>query len=291
MRRSDRTEAQPVMRQVAAAWTLLRQPRRVPTLVVLKLLSQKRLRPLVFAAADWRDRRVGPNGTCARVPPAALRYRVHGDLSPASFRASGKQTLADVKHALAQAGTDLGACRHILDFGCGCGRTLLWLSRDAPSADVHGTDVDGDAIAWCRHALPDVTVTVNAPLPPLPYPAEHFDLIYAISVFTHLDETYQFRWLDELRRVAKPGGYVLVTLHGAYYWNTLAPQMVETIKTSGCVVAKNPKFVDGIFPEWYQTTFHAPDYVTRQYSRYFDIASYVPAGLDSCQDVVLLRKR
>jgi SAM-dependent methyltransferase len=38
--------------------------------------------------------------------------------------------------------------------------------------------------------------------------------VYALSVFTHLDESQQLSWIAELRRVTKPGGLVLFTTHG-----------------------------------------------------------------------------
>jgi hypothetical protein len=38
--------------------------------------------------------------------------------------------------------------------------------------------------------------------------------IYGISVFTHLDEPLQTPWIEELERVAKPGGQILITVKG-----------------------------------------------------------------------------
>jgi SAM-dependent methyltransferase len=50
--------------------------------------------------------------------------------------------------------------------------------------------------------------------PPLPYPDERFDLVYALSVFTHLTESQQRSWSAELHRVTRTCGYVLFTTHG-----------------------------------------------------------------------------
>jgi ubiquinone/menaquinone biosynthesis C-methylase UbiE len=58
---------------------------------------------------------------------------------------------------------------------------------------------------------------VNGLAPPLAYEANHFDFIYALSVFTHLPESLQTAWMSELARVLKPGGYLLMTTHRECY--------------------------------------------------------------------------
>ena len=87
-----------------------------------------------------------------------------------------------------------------LDFGCGCGRTLRWLTREWRDVSWHGTDVDAEAVGWCRSHLPG-RFEVNGPMPPLPFPNASFDLVLGVSVFTHLDEPVQRGWAAELRRV------------------------------------------------------------------------------------------
>ena len=72
----------------------------------------------------------------------------------------------------------------ILDFGCGCGRVVRWW-RDLP-AEIHGSDFNPTLVRWCRENLPFGVFEVNRPEPPLPYPDDSFDLVYALSVLTHL---------------------------------------------------------------------------------------------------------
>ena len=52
---------------------------------------------------------------------------------------------------------------------------------------------------------PSVRCFLNGFVPTLPIPDQHFDVITAFSVFTHIDEL-ESSWLLELRRVLKPGG-------------------------------------------------------------------------------------
>jgi ubiquinone/menaquinone biosynthesis C-methylase UbiE len=95
----------------------------------------------------------------------------------------------------------------VLDFGCGCDRTIIWFSKTAKSVRFSGTDIDATAIDWCRRPLKFACFQANQPAPPLVCPAESFDLVYALSVFTHLNEEHQLLWLRELERITRPMGW------------------------------------------------------------------------------------
>ena len=236
-----------------------------------------------------RERRYTKETGFARLPPAHLRYRVHGSPSVEGFLKVGKRLSEDIEAALKSIGEDFGSFQNILDFGCGCGRTLVWFESRFRSLCLHGTDTDAEAISWCHDNLDFAKFSVNNALPPLEYPSETFDLVYAISVFTHLDEDYQFRWLNELKRVTRPKGVVLLTVHGRHVWKNLHEEKVADIRERGFkFVAANT--MRGIFPEWYQNAYHKKEYIFDQYSKYFDILKYIPRGMGNLQDVVILRK-
>ena len=75
-----------------------------------------------------------------------------------------------------------------------------------------------------RQHLPFARFTQDARRPPLPFAAASFDAAYALAVFTHLGEDLAHAWMDELARVLRPGGHLLVTdFHPdavAYGWRT-----------------------------------------------------------------------
>src|SRR5262249_13199613 len=84
----------------------------------------------------------------------------------------------------------------------------------APHTRCSGCDVDPGAIAWAARHLPELSWAVSGFEPPLPYPPESVNLVYSISVFSHLDEGMQDQWLADLRRILVPGGTALLSVHG-----------------------------------------------------------------------------
>jgi ubiquinone/menaquinone biosynthesis C-methylase UbiE len=221
--------------------------------------------------------------------PAPLRWRVHGTPDLASFLEVGEQCANDIATALRNAGKPLDRFSGILDFGCGCGRVLTHLRKHAPQARFYGTDIDADAIEWCAANLNCAGFTVNRAEPPLEFSAGQFDLVYAISIFTHLDQAAQFLWLEELQRVTKPGGIVLLTLHGRHCWQSLPPATVAKIELDGIAVIDEP-FMKLFSPLYHTNAYHARDYVEQQFGKYFHVLDYLPRGLNHHQDIVLLEK-
>jgi len=104
----------------------------------------------------------------------------------------------------------------LLDFGCGAGEMLIGL-RNYPNFTLWGCDLESDLVDWCSSNL-NAQCLKNELDPPLPYEDNSFDVINAISVFTHLSLDMQFKWAWELYRVIKPSGYLHFTAHGPAYF-------------------------------------------------------------------------
>jgi ubiquinone/menaquinone biosynthesis C-methylase UbiE len=122
----------------------------------------------------------------------------------------------------------------------------------------------------------------------LPYPDAHFDGIYCLSVFTHLDETRQHEWLAELSRVLKPGGVLLLSVHGEAAAKGLDAEGRETLDGAGFLHRRSRK-LKGMVPDWYQTTWHSREYILDRLSRWFEEMRYDVVA-DGLQDFVLGKK-
>src|SRR5690349_9487262 len=120
-------------------------------------------------------------------PGEDLINRVTGESDRAWFYASGEASVRELDRTLRIAGRSLDSFESRLDFGCGCGRMLLWMEQYAAAQSLHGTDIDEEAIAWCRAHIPYAQFSVNRADPPLPYRDGQFELVFNHSVFTHLD--------------------------------------------------------------------------------------------------------
>lgn len=242
----------------------------------------------------WKDSRsVAQMGVGIPLPPGRLRYRVHGDLDAASFVRTGQTVAGNVQSLMKAAGHELRSFTNVLDFGCGCGRVLAHLAGEGLPAGRSGSDIDREAITWCEQHIPAATWRVNQFLPPLSWPDHNFDFVFSISVFTHLDQEMQNAWLAELARVSRPGGMLLLTVHGEFVHATLPADQREALRQSGFLYvtgATGRLKLDGL-PDFYQTAFHTPGYVRTHWSRYFEVVAIVPRGINDHQDAVILRKR
>ena len=104
--------------------------------------------------------------------------------------------------------------RRVLDFGCGAGKVLRHFATEAARGEVCGCDIDDESVRWLgKNLCPPFRLFEASREPSLPVQDEYFDLIYAISVFTHIAENWA-AWLLELHRTLKPDGVAIVTVLG-----------------------------------------------------------------------------
>lgn len=179
---------------------------------------------------------VGPDGIA--LPPPRLRQLVNGRSADAEhFVRIGEVMSASIRSATAASGFALEQMEAILDFGCGCGRVARhWAALEGPQ--VHGCDYNEQLLEWCGANLPFVETIRNELDPPAPYPAESFDLIYALSVLSHLSEPLQQSWVAEFRRLLRPGGLLVVSVLGEQATHRLTPEERESFGRGELVVER-----------------------------------------------------
>jgi SAM-dependent methyltransferase len=147
------------------------------------------------------------------LPPRRLRQRVSGFDDAARWLRAGEVDARLIRELLQANDEPIEQMSAVLDLGCGCGRVARWWAG-LGGPRIYGCDYDGMLTDWCRQNLPFLRVKTNASVPPLPFRGESMELVYAISLFTHLAAEAQRQWFADVARVLEPGGLFLFTVHG-----------------------------------------------------------------------------
>ena len=250
------------------AWRLRELSQTVPQLPELVLPSRRQ-------AADGLP-----------LPPPLLRVQVNGSSKPDDFLRQGKRAADTVRQAVDAAGRSLEGFESVLDFGCGSGRVMRqWVGLEGPQ--LFGSDYNRRLVDWCRDNLPFASFARNELSPPLPFKDAQFDLVYALSVFTHLTERLQRAWMTELARVIRPGGLLVFTTRGDRWAFKLTEDERRHYDAGELVVRYSGTEGTNLCAAW-----HPAAYVNALTSDSFEPLAFLPAGLpDGLQDVNVVERR
>ena len=151
-----------------------------------------------------------PAGDGLPLPPEDLWSR--WGMTPEEYIQQGEADAARIVTALEEVGVATGRLARVLDFGCAEGRVLRHFPR-GDGFERWGVDVNAGRIAWAQlHLSPPLLFATTTTAPHLPFPDDHFDLVYALSVFTHISELAD-AWFLEILRILRPGGHTWLTIH------------------------------------------------------------------------------
>ena len=145
------------------------------------------------------------------LPPAYLRIQVHGSDSIPSYILEGYSAQKKLEFLFHESlGNNLDEMAPILDWGCGCGRVCkhFWDTNL-----IYGVDINENAINWCLENICS-NFSVCQLDPPLHFKDNYFGAIYGVSILTHLSLEDQRGWIEELIRVTRPGGIIVLSYHG-----------------------------------------------------------------------------
>jgi 2-polyprenyl-3-methyl-5-hydroxy-6-metoxy-1,4-benzoquinol methylase len=169
-----------------------------------------------------------------------------------SWRFGQDRRLAMVRRYVALEGA------RVLDVGCGIGTYVRRFRRF--SDDVHGVEAEEDRVIEASEELPNIVLAVGEELP---YPDDHFDLVFSNEVIEHVDDDRATA--AEMVRVAKPGGAIV-----AFAPNRLYPFETHGAYLGGRYVFGNIPLVNWL-PDPLRDRFapHVRAYTTRGIERLF----------------------
>lgn len=221
------------------------------------------------------------------MPPPELQVLVSGAANGGWFSERGRHDAGRFMRLARAHG--LNDPLDVLDWGCGCGRIARWLAPEviAAGGTFTGSDLNPTLVQWCAANLSGRYLT-NRLKPPFDLPDDCVDLVYALSVLTHLTEPVTKAWLAEVARVLRPGGLALLTFHDEAYAELCAPPQVQAQLSAKPFVILN----NAMEGSNYMSTWTTRAHLARMAGAAFEVLEIIPGGgADGDQAVAVLRPR
>lgn len=190
-------------------------------------------------------------------------FRSHpSSLNPLrDYFADGWRTLSELMVLLEQVQRPLLKMPTVLEFASGHGRFTRHLVKAVGAQRVTVSDIVEDAVQFaCSNFGVQGFVSSSVP-EQLRWPRQ-YDLVFVLSLFSHLPRATWGRWLQALKGAVAPGGLLVFSTHGVKAANFHHVQMDE----SGFFFtpSSESRAIDG---QEYGTTFTSPEFVAAQVSQ------------------------
>ncbi len=218
-------------------------------------------------------------------PPAWELYDATAHVDYEGFHRSGVRSARQVAELVRDLGPP-GDKLRIVEWGCGPCRCLQHMRTEIPGAVFTGCDYNPRTIAWCRSRVQGASFIQNGLTPPLSLQDGSADVVYVLSVFTHLSEANGQDWMCELHRVLAPGGIVIFTTRGMNYLPFLSAREQSALRGKGIVAISGAR--EG---KKYFLSHHNPTYVKSNLLNGFDLLKHLPAEVrNEGQDIWVARR-
>ena len=158
----------------------------------------------------------------------------------ADYHVAGKTELNILKAAGLVGGMS------VFDLGCGSGRLATALAGSGLQVEYLGTDVVQDLLDYAESKTPPHYRYVLQRELSVPAETASVDIACAFSVFTHLLHHETFIYLEDMKRVVKPGGKIIFSFlefaannHWTVFDRTVADQRGQTTPHLNMFIERN----------------------------------------------------
>lgn len=203
------------------------------------------------------------------------------------YLADGWRTMSELVLLLEEVDHPLLRTQSVLEFASGHGRFTRHLVKALGADRVVVSDVVADSVHFARETF-GVKGFVSAPVPEQVQWDQQHDLVFVLSLFSHLPHATWSRWLERIYGMVSPGGVLVFTTHGA-----------EAVHKQGVVLDENGYFfapsseshaIDG---QEYGTTFTSEAYVRARIAEHLPgakLLKFAPRQFWHHQDAYVVEK-
>lgn len=242
-------------------------------------------------------------------PPHEIQRNIVGSSGKHAL-GEGFNFYSEIKQHAAKVGRPLTRDSRILDFGCGWGRMIRFFIKDIAAENLYGIDVNSEMIDICLNTVRLGNYSVGKLEPPTEFAGDSFDVVYAYSVFSHLSEAVHIKWVEELSRILKPGGILIVTVWGRNFiefcrslrgqnhefdwYKALANSFLDT--EAALADYDNGKFLysatgggPALPASFYGEAIISPAYVKREWAKYLTFCDFMDDPAKFNQAVIVMQ--
>ncbi|MGE3245593.1 MAG: class I SAM-dependent methyltransferase [Beijerinckiaceae bacterium] len=214
----------------------------------------------------------------------------------AEYVAGARQFVGILERSLNEAGKDWRDVDACLEVGCGYGRIIRELRHKLHPSKIYAADVidEGARFAASEFGVNNIPVLENTGDK---YDGK-FDLIYLLSVYTHLRRDMIETNLKQVAKALKPGGVVVFSTHGQgsadtaerydQYWLD-KDKMLRSLARDGYFYERYPYYYDEYGLTWMTST--ATKNLVAHVTPELEFVVHTPMDVDDHQDTFVYRKR
>lgn len=171
------------------------------------------------------------------------------------YFADGWRTLSELMLLLESVDRPLLKMASVLEFASGHGRFTRHLVKALGAERVAVSDVVADAVVFARDTLGVAGFASTSRPEELRWPAR-YELVFVLSLFSHLPRSSWGRWLRHLYDAVAPGGLLVFSTHG----EEAARRQGVHMDAEGFFFAASSES-QAIDAQEYGTAFTSPDFV------------------------------
>ncbi len=204
------------------------------------------------------------------------------------YFADGWRTLSELMLLLESVQRPLLEARSFLEFASGHGRFTRHLVKALGAERLTVSDVVPDAVAFARETLGVRGFLSTARPEDLSWP-QRYDMVFVLSLFSHLPLSSWQRWLQRLVDAVAPGGVLVFSTHGL----EAARRAQVQLDAAGYFFAPSSES-SAIDAEEYGTAFTGEGFVRARVAELADsveVLRFAPNWFWHHQDAWVLRRR